>query len=311
MTALDKIKYAKSTLDIVEVIGRYVQLKRDGANWKGSSPFTDERTPSFIVSPAKGIFKCYSSGIGGDVLDFVAKLKGITTLQAIDLLGIEAPDELPPYIALPPLPISYTPPELMYSTLKGYNNNDFAQFLFSKFGISTVKALADYRVGTSKHWSGACIFWYCDQSGTRGGKVMSYNPVTGKRIKEPKPLITWVHKILKQDYNLSVCLFGEHLLNRPGEVHIFESEKTAIIASLCYPDWVCLASGGLTNLTYDRCKVLEGRNIHPHPDCGAETRWAEKMIQLHELIPATWELDALSQSEKGYDFCDWIIDNLI
>src|SRR5882757_3650671 len=151
MSTIDRIKHAKSTLDIVEVIGRYVQLKRDGANWKGSSPFINERTPSFLVSPAKGIFKCFSSGIGGDVLDFMSKLKGITTLQAIDLLGIETPADIPPYIAPSPLSISYTDSKIMYSSFKGYSSNDFAQFLFSKFGMLTVKVLADYRVGTSKY----------------------------------------------------------------------------------------------------------------------------------------------------------------
>jgi hypothetical protein len=308
---LDQIKYAKSQTDIVEVIGRFVQLKRDGANYKGMSPFCQERTPSFIVSKSKGIFKCYSSGIGGDVIDFLKRHKGFTYKEALEYLAIEQPDELPEYIAPEPLPISYTDSSLMYATLKGYNHNDFAQFLFSKFGIKSVKALADYRVGTSKYWLGACIFWYQDSKGVRGGKIMSYNPETGKRIKEPTPLITWAHKILKQpDYNLSICLFGEHLLTNPGEVHIFESEKTAIFASLCYPNWVCLASGSLTNLTYDRCKVLEGRNIVLHPDVGAEARWEEKADQLSLLIPGHWECVMLN-GEKGYDFCDWIMDNLI
>lgn len=58
-------------LDIVEVIGRYVELKKAGANYKGLSPFTSERTPSFLVSPAKRIFKCFSSGKGGSLVKFI------------------------------------------------------------------------------------------------------------------------------------------------------------------------------------------------------------------------------------------------
>jgi DNA primase len=56
---------------IEEVIGDYVQLKRAGSNLKGLSPFTDEKTPSFVVSPAKQIFKCFSTGKGGTVVSFL------------------------------------------------------------------------------------------------------------------------------------------------------------------------------------------------------------------------------------------------
>ena len=56
---------------IEEVIGEFVQLKKSGANLKGLSPFTDEKTPSFVVSPAKQIFKCFSSGKGGTVVSFL------------------------------------------------------------------------------------------------------------------------------------------------------------------------------------------------------------------------------------------------
>jgi DNA primase len=59
------------TSRIEEVIGEFVQLKRAGSNLKGLSPFTDERTPSFVVSPAKQIFKCFSTGKGGTVVTFL------------------------------------------------------------------------------------------------------------------------------------------------------------------------------------------------------------------------------------------------
>jgi hypothetical protein len=59
------------TSRIEEVIGEFVELKRAGANLKGSSPFTDKKTNSFVVSPAKQIFKCFSSGKGGSVVTFL------------------------------------------------------------------------------------------------------------------------------------------------------------------------------------------------------------------------------------------------
>ena len=56
---------------VEEVIGDFVVLKKSGANYKGLSPFTDERTPSFVVSPAKQIWKDFSSGKGGTVITFL------------------------------------------------------------------------------------------------------------------------------------------------------------------------------------------------------------------------------------------------
>jgi DNA primase len=59
------------TARIEEVIGEFVSLKRKGANYMGLSPFTDEKTPSFSVSPSKQIFKCFSTGKGGSVVTFL------------------------------------------------------------------------------------------------------------------------------------------------------------------------------------------------------------------------------------------------
>jgi DNA primase len=60
-----------ATARIEEVVGEFVQLKKSGSNFKGLSPFTEERTPSFYVSPAKGIYKCFSSGNGGNLVSFL------------------------------------------------------------------------------------------------------------------------------------------------------------------------------------------------------------------------------------------------
>ena len=64
-------------LDIVQVIGEYVTLKKAGVNYKGFSPFKDEKTPSFVVSPVKNIFKDFSTGIGGNAISFYMKINNI------------------------------------------------------------------------------------------------------------------------------------------------------------------------------------------------------------------------------------------
>ncbi|MBK0381279.1 DNA primase [Mucilaginibacter segetis] len=73
--------------DIVEVIGEFVQLKKRGANYVGLSPFSNERTPSFTVSPAKGIFKDFSSGKGGSAITFLMELEKFTYPEALKWLA--------------------------------------------------------------------------------------------------------------------------------------------------------------------------------------------------------------------------------
>ena len=86
----------KNTIDrifaaanIVEVIGEFVSLKKSGQNYRGLSPFKSEKTPSFFVSPAKGIFKCFSTGIGGNVVNFLMEHEKITYPEALALPGQE------------------------------------------------------------------------------------------------------------------------------------------------------------------------------------------------------------------------------
>jgi hypothetical protein len=110
---------------------------------------------------------------------------------------------------------SYIPIQAFSSSLRNYSDNHFVQYLHTLFNADTVSNLIKtYHIGTSKHWKGATVFWQVDKEGSiRTGKVMHYNPVTGKRVKQPYSHITWAHKLLnKPDFNLKQCLFGEHLL---------------------------------------------------------------------------------------------------
>lgn len=85
------------TARIEEVIGEFVQLKRAGSNLKGLSPFTEEKTPSFMVSPSKQIFKCFSTGKGGNVASFLMEIEHFSYPEALRWLAkkynIEVPEE--------------------------------------------------------------------------------------------------------------------------------------------------------------------------------------------------------------------------
>ena len=81
------IQEIKDRLDIVEVISDFVSLKKSGSNYKALSPFTNEKTPSFFVSPSKQIFKCFSTGKGGDAIEFLKEVDSMTYIEAIKYLG--------------------------------------------------------------------------------------------------------------------------------------------------------------------------------------------------------------------------------
>lgn len=323
MTKLEQIKYVKEKANIVDVIAHFVPLNRDGASYKGISPFSNERSPSFTVHPSKNIFKCFSTGKGGDVIDFVIAIKGFNYSDALTWLfnftNIPPSDndwQLTPFVDLP---VSYCTESMLASTMRfGLDaNNNFYKWLIKLFDQSTADELAlKYNIGTSKHWEGANIFWQVDiNNAIRGGKIMLYNPTTGKRVKEPEAKITWVHRAARlKDYNLSQCLYGEHLLNTRTDavVKIVESEKTAIIASVIYPEFLWLASGSLTNLSVSRCAPLTDRTISLIPDCGAEQQWIDKCTSLRQLIKADWVVDCIpGNNPKGYDLCDYILYNKI
>ncbi len=90
----DAKEEVRSRLAIEDVVGEYVQLKRAGRNLKGLSPFTDERTPSFVVSPEKQIWHDFSSAKGGDVFSFVMLMEGMDFRQSLEHLARKAGVEL-------------------------------------------------------------------------------------------------------------------------------------------------------------------------------------------------------------------------
>lgn len=86
----DAKEEVRARLAIEDVIGEYVTLKRAGRNLKGLSPFTDERTPSFMVSPEKQIWHDFSSGKGGDIYSFIMLVEGLEFRPALELLARKA-----------------------------------------------------------------------------------------------------------------------------------------------------------------------------------------------------------------------------
>ncbi len=250
--------------------------------------------------------------------------------------------------------LNLLPPQKQFDTLpmqlvtgsmrqKHYINNNFIVFLAKYYQWEwALQAAERYRIGTSRHWPGACVYWQVDRwDRVRTGKIMLYNAETGKRVKEPFNHIAWAHKLVgnaasrespkdaagviqdgKQpisnypnhhsDFLLKQCLFGEHLLNdnKDATVCITESEKTAVIASILAPEYVWLAAGARNGLDAAKCGVLAARKVILFPDAGCYAEWVEKARDLNLRIPtATFavsdELEREATGEERAQGIDW------
>ncbi|MBP9761479.1 DNA primase [Candidatus Saccharibacteria bacterium] len=94
---MDAKEDIRDKLAIEDVIGEYVQLKRAGRTWKGLSPFSPEKTPSFVVSPDKQIWHDFSSGRGGDIFSFIQEVEGVDFVGALEILARRAGVDLDQY----------------------------------------------------------------------------------------------------------------------------------------------------------------------------------------------------------------------
>ena len=81
------IESLKNSIDIVDVVGSFIELKKAGANYKANCPFHGEKTPSFVVSPSKQIYHCFGCGVGGDSIKFVMELEKLSYPEAIEKLA--------------------------------------------------------------------------------------------------------------------------------------------------------------------------------------------------------------------------------
>jgi len=205
----------------------------------------------------------------------------------------------------------------------GDTENHFVFYLIRLFGLNYALDLVSlFKIGFSKHWNGATIFWQIDiEQKIRTGKVILYNPLSGKRVKEPFNHVNWYHSIKLKNkelhsFKLKQCFFGEHQLmyNTKSPVAIVESEKTAILMTIYMPEYVWLASGSLVNISIEKCKVLKHRKVILFPDLNGYEKWNLKAQELRNKLGLNvsifnWLEDASEEEDKraGYDIADFIV----
>ncbi|PXV61224.1 hypothetical protein CLV62_12557 [Dysgonomonas alginatilytica] len=212
--------------------------------------------------------------------------------------------------------------------------NSFTRWLYNiigknpKYGIEVVENLIKrYHLGGSNKMEDAVVFWQIDIEGNvRTGKMMRYDSKMGKRLKGEGYNYDWVHASLKRQqrispsFNMVQCFFGEDQLkgNEDALHAVFESEKTACIASVLYPKLICLATGGLSNLNAEKCKVLKSRKVIFFPDLGCYSIWKSKVNRIAQEvffkyyhIDDTLEKNATEEErEQGLDLCDYFTRSL-
>ena len=208
-------------------------------------------------------------------------------------------------------------PEIVEHSMELACFNNFNVWLRERFDSRlALDATLRYKVGGHRLWPNSTVFWQIDQQQrVRAGKIMLYDHHTGHRVKDQYSHVTWIHTQPGfRDFNLRQCLFGLHLLAPDTKtVAIVEAEKTAIVASLFFPDVLFLATGGITNLRKETCEPLKDRRVILFPDLGAEEDWQNKAREipgLNNCVISTW-LQQNSTDEmkaKGLDIAD-VLEN--
>lgn len=186
------------------------------------------------------------------------------------------------------------------------NDCNLITFLKTRFDNTQIKKVRfDYLLSSIKNNT---IFWQIDQlERVRSGKVMEYNPETGKRVKDEsgKSHINWMHK---QPYNLRQCLFGLHLTkeDKTKTIAIVESEKTAVIMSMFVPDFLWLATGSKSGFKIEYLTPIKLRKIISFPDKGCYKEWFDKALEMNNFgyNITTSDLIETTECADGLDIAD-------
>src|SRR5580698_10331916 len=147
---MDAVDEVKSRLSIEDVIGEYVQLKRAGRNWRGLSPFTNEKSPSFMVSPEKQIWHDFSSGKGGNMFSFVMEVEGVDFKGALELLARKAGIDIEQYRSGPRR--DGPDKERLYAALDAATHFYQVQFSGNKLALEYVFKKRQFTKATALEW---------------------------------------------------------------------------------------------------------------------------------------------------------------
>lgn len=269
--------------------------------------FNNALRTSNKVSVASFIYQCQQAGV--DTNKYLIKDDSHQrTTNLMQPVKVETPPAEPSLI-----PWEYVKKSASY-------NSTFVEYLRRLFDFDTIKTIRDnYAIGATK--DRGVIFWQIDTNGkVHEGKIMQYNVESGHRLS-----VSFVGYLLAQrglfnTDNRQQCLFGQHLLRLYPEktVAIVESEKTAIICSAVYPQYVWLSVGSMGMFNKERLMPLAGRTVIAFPDTDPEGRfyktWLEKSKEIDYcriMVSDVLERNATNEEkEKKIDIADWLAQTL-
>jgi len=303
----------KQKANIVHIIQHFEKLKRSGSEYTCLCPFHNEKTPSFMVDPAKQIFKCFGCGAGGDVIEFVIQHQKLGYVEALQLIceleniPVSFEREERKKNGYNPQPLTdckYVEREILSRTLNHYEANELSVFLANLVGWErTLETMIRFFVGTAK--GRGTIFWQVDQfMRVRTGQKIHYG-TDGHRRKDVD-----IKRLYTQKEKYYPCLYGEHQLLQTGPetvVVIVESEKSAIICDLwqpCGPGVVYMAAVGMNGMTDEKIWALKGMRVCLCPDFSYLSRAMWGVLPMRKKFDA--ERGRMVPAEDGEEDSEFI-----
>ena len=338
------MKYDELNLQKLRELPIFDVCTKLGITLYGMGPITkrakcwyhDDQHPSMHVNKKKNIFKCFVCGKGGDVIRLVQDYDNKTFVEACDWLVnefhvvlIEEPrkygttETRKQEPVAPSIPKSVIPLDATLVAKSLSLDSQFCKSVVPSGYLSESQlrhAASRYRLGCSK--DGGVVFWQIDDhQQVHAGKVMYYQSDC-HRDKEHHP--TWIHCLMKdklpQNYEFQPCLFGLHLLGAGGGlIAIVESEKSAVILSEKFPDFVWLSCGGLQSFKPHLLAPLVNYKVIIFPDTDptgdAFRQWCQVATEAQRLYKFRYPLRVspllethatLDQKQRKIDLVDYL-----
>lgn len=280
MITNESLENLKAQINILEIIGSYLELKRAGANYSACCPFHDEKTPSFMVSPSKNIFHCYGCGVGGDSIKFVMEYEKLNFVEAIEkiasimnfTLEYSKNDYVKKSNVLEKINLFYqerlkdSPMHLDYLYKRGVTNDLIEEFNLgycpeSKENLQYINAhglnyaeLEQYGIigkgayGYYARFSERIIFPIYSPE----GKILGFG---GRTIKNDDKIAKYINSMQTKVFNKSKLLYGYHLAKQS----IFS--KAEIIITEGYLDVIMLHKAGFKNAVATLGTALTNEHI--------------------------------------------------
>ena len=300
--------------------------------------YHNDTHPSMHVNKKKNIYKCFVCGKGGDVIRLVQDYDNKTFIEACDWLVNEfhvilienkpSAKSASSVVENKTSSICHLPSNIVTKCLS--LNSEFCRSVVSAGYLSESQlrhAASRYRLGCSK--DGGVIFWEIDnQQRVHTGKIMYYQSDC-HRDKSHTP--TWVHSLIKDklpaNYELQHCLFGLHLLtsdigHHTSSIAIVESEKSAVILSEKFPDFIWLSCGGLQMFKPELLAPLVNHKVVIFPDTDdtgeAFRQWsqvsldAQRLYKFRYLLRISNLLELHStpdQKQRKIDLVDFLFES--